>query len=389
MQSNIEDIIESFEKMSLTNASLFTAAKAVADFLPTYDGEGDQLESFISRCDKFFNCYGTTTDNNLSDFCFNVICSKLRGDVSNFLMCRPDLTTWPLTKAALREHYGDKIDRQTLTREFLHLTKYKRESILDFLERLKRMKSRVDVKIQTDSTLTADQKDLLMTQNDLNALDVLTANSDERLRLLLDIKQPQNLIAASDVVIRHSHNEMRVNSLIRTTQGNFRKPFIPKNSYNHRPQQFQQNHNYESARSNNYVPRYNHNNQNYSHSQYNQTPSQVANQNFQQSIPHYNNFNRNVFTRHNPRTNTDVFAPRNAPKPIESPEPMDTSTIRTNTSRKPRNINSPYEEIYNTEMEKQQFPDKTFEEHIQSQPSGSGYQSYQNFYERENQTSKR
>lgn len=60
-------------------------------------------------------------------------------------MCRPHLTNWPEVKTALREHFCDKIDRQTLMREFLLLTKHKNETILD-LERLEQFKSRIEVK---------------------------------------------------------------------------------------------------------------------------------------------------------------------------------------------------------------------------------------------------
>lgn len=114
------------------NNSHFSAAKSVAEFLPIFDGASDQLESFIKRCDKFHNTYGRTNDNNLNDFIFNVICSKLKYNVYNFLMCRPDLSTWPQIRIALREHYGDKIDRQTMMREFLQMSKHRNESMLDF-----------------------------------------------------------------------------------------------------------------------------------------------------------------------------------------------------------------------------------------------------------------
>lgn len=97
-------------------------------------------------------------------------------------MCRPDIPTWPLIKLALRDHYGDKIDRQTMTREFLQMVKTRNESILDFLERVKLTKSKVEVKIHTDSVLTTEQNRSLISQNELNAQDmqdILAANSDD------------------------------------------------------------------------------------------------------------------------------------------------------------------------------------------------------------------
>lgn len=262
-------------KMSLNNNTpSINAAKAIADFLPTFDGNSEQLESFLSRCDKFYDSYGKTTDNGLNDFVFNVICSKLRNDVSNFLMCRPDINTWPQIKISLRQHFGDKIDRQTLIREFLQLLKNKNETILDFLEKLKQMKSRIEVKIQTDETLTNDQKVLLINQNELNALDILTANSDDNLRLLLDIKQPVDLSDAYDLVIKHFHNQSRINALTK------RHEFTRQTSKIQNMSNFKQNINPQTNMS--YYPRINYqsfprqftyNQQNPSYQNY-QTPNQ-------------------------------------------------------------------------------------------------------------------
>ncbi|KAL1506600.1 hypothetical protein ABEB36_005930 [Hypothenemus hampei] len=139
--------------MSLSNSASnqsipnISNVKAIAEYLPFFDEDKDQLECFIDRCEKKFynNYYGRTTDSSLNDFVHNVIYSKLKGNVGNFLMCRPDLTSWLLIKEALREHYGDRIDRQTLTREFLQLNRHRNESIADFLERLKLMKSQVEI----------------------------------------------------------------------------------------------------------------------------------------------------------------------------------------------------------------------------------------------------
>ncbi|CAH1955483.1 unnamed protein product [Acanthoscelides obtectus] len=102
--SALDTITNLLENMSLNNSTITVpsihAAKAIADFLPYFDGDTQQLESFIFRCETFYNTYG----------------------------------------------------------------------------RLKLIKSRVEVKIQTDPSLTPDQKVLLISQNELNALDVLTAN---------------------------------------------------------------------------------------------------------------------------------------------------------------------------------------------------------------------
>ncbi|GJQ85496.1 hypothetical protein Trydic_g17523 [Trypoxylus dichotomus] len=70
----------------------------------------------------------------------------------------------------------------------------------------------------------AEQKTLLINQNELNALDVLAANSDNNLRLLLDIKPANNLASATDIVIRHYHNEQRIRTLSQNLIHHTQKP---------------------------------------------------------------------------------------------------------------------------------------------------------------------
>lgn len=334
----------------------FTAAKCVAEFLPTFDGANDQLESFINRCDKFYNSYGRTLDNNLSEFVFNVISSKLKHNVYNFIMCRPDIITWPLLKTALRNHYGDKIDRQTMMREFLQMTKHRHESILDFLERMKLTKSKVEVKIHIDTVLTAEQKRLLINQNELNALDILAANSDDGLRLILDIRTPATLAEASEVVTRHFHNDTRINNLFRRSDNSrtINKPpqiQLPKqNLPQFKPIPFQNRATFFPP-NNPYIHR-----QNPSTAFPNYPPQNMfSNQsNFNRTIPRQNNFpsqpipiqtrpikqhfptNQQVFGKPQPQKN--VFAPKNDSKPRDF-EPMDTSSAHY--SNKSRNFFRP------------------------------------------------
>ncbi|KAL1491837.1 hypothetical protein ABEB36_012372 [Hypothenemus hampei] len=328
-------------------------------------------------CGKFYNNYGRTTDSSINDFVYNVICSKLKGNVGNFLMCRPDLTSWPLIKEALREHYGDRIDRQTLTREFLQLNRHRNENIVDFLERLKLMKSQVEVKIQTDELLNDGQKVILMNQNELNALDVLSANTDDNLRLLLDLKQPNTLTTASDVVIRHFHNEMRINSLSRRQNNNFH-PTAKTTNVNRKPQPRTYNNFVPSYQSSHQQPSF----QNLQQQYFQPTPKFYTQPTYQQQhdfsknenvywnkpqfpsqpiniqpkqIPQKFLTNRQVFGK--PNNGSNVFSPKNSHKPNHPPEPMDTSSRNTRFSRNnafrpsgPPNFTA--EELYNAEMGK-------------------------------------
>lgn len=83
------------------------------------------------------------------------------------------------------------------------------------MERIKLTKSKVEVKIHIDATLNAEQKRLLINQNELNALDILAANSDDGLRLILDLKAPTTLTESAELVTRQHYNDVRINNLSR------------------------------------------------------------------------------------------------------------------------------------------------------------------------------
>ncbi|XP_072377074.1 uncharacterized protein [Diabrotica undecimpunctata] len=189
------------------------AAKTLADVLPSFNGDPLKLETFIQTCDNFYRTYGQTTDNTLNDYTFSVIRSKLQDNVLNFIMCRPDLNTWPLIRETLKQNFGDRIDRQTLTKEFLQSTKGRNENILDFLARISQIKSRLEVKINAEQGLSAERKAVLIEQNEGNSVDILLCNVDEKTRTILEIHNPGTFIQASDILTRQFYNDQRIQSL--------------------------------------------------------------------------------------------------------------------------------------------------------------------------------
>ncbi|GJQ69649.1 hypothetical protein Trydic_g3608 [Trypoxylus dichotomus] len=237
-------------------------------------------------------------------------------------------------------------------------------------------KSKVEVKIHTDSLLSNEQKKILINQNELNSLDILAANSDEGLRLVLDIKTPTTLSDASEIVTRHFHNDTRIRNLSKRSDNprQLVKPAYPQvtkqsNLYanpNHRyvpPQPL-----VTPLRPNCHIPK-----QDIftSYSNYSRPVTQNAFPNqpqFSRPQPPQNSFpsqpipiqsrpvrqqfptNRQVFGK--PPSQRNVFAPKNNRGPRKS-EPMDISSARTNKTNNlfrptgPRNFTS--QELNNVE----------------------------------------
>ncbi|KAF5294593.1 hypothetical protein FQA39_LY13352 [Lamprigera yunnana] len=114
---------------------------------------------------------------------------------------------------ALGEQFEDRINRQSLTREFLRLLNNRNKNILDFLERVKQIKSQLEMKINSNNLLSNTREVILIEQNEGNALDVILANVDNELRTKLDLKEPNNLIKATNVISRQYYSEQKIISL--------------------------------------------------------------------------------------------------------------------------------------------------------------------------------
>ncbi|KAL3282389.1 hypothetical protein HHI36_005574 [Cryptolaemus montrouzieri] len=211
--------------------STIQAAKEIANTLRPFSGRSEHLEYFINAIDKFFDRYGRTADNSLSEFVFAAICSKIIDEAGDFLLCRHDLNTWPEIKQALRTKFGDKTDRNVLQQQFIYLTKNRNESIAEFLDRLKLLKMRLNLKINSDVEINAATKMALIDQNEVTAVTVLISNCNTELRTLLMLKNPRNIEEATSLVVNHSLMEQHLNLLQNSHHPRTPQKFVNRNSH--------------------------------------------------------------------------------------------------------------------------------------------------------------
>lgn len=324
-ENSIEALSNSFDKIKIQDHSKMVtiqAAKEIAYTLRPFSGRSEHLESFINAIDKFHTRYGTTSDNSLSEFVFASICSKIVEEAGDFILCRPDLNTWPEIKKALRDKFGDRLDRNVLQQQFIFLTRHKNENIIDFLERIKLLKMRLNLKINSDSELAQATKSALIDQNEVTAVTVLISNTSSDLRTLLMIKNPKNIDEATSLVINHTSMEQQINSRhhyqlntpIKIQKGdhnskqnlhnipnNYRMPHF-QNIQNH-TQNFNQSTQFQRQLSPmcNFKPQF---------------PSQPINVQTR-NIPKKYYTNEQVFGKP-----INVFSPQNSHKPQNTPKPM-------------------------------------------------------------------
>lgn len=327
------------DNLDLNNMATITAAKEIAHTLKTFTGKPEHLEFFINSIDRFYNRYFVgQNDDALKEFVISCIQSKIIDEAGDFLLCHPELTTWTLIKQALREKFGDKINRQVLTQQLTFLTKTKTETILEFIERIRLLKNRICLKINSEN-VALPTKQALTEQIEMSAVTVLLANTPSELRTILMFRNPNTIDEAYDIALNHSLVEQQIQARSnilsqRTPNTNFTPKQLP-------PKQTQQQIQMRPyTYSNNFVPIQQPNFNNFNPSYSNQSkpafPSQPINI---QSRPVPQRFftNQQVFGKP-----TNVFSKENSNKNNEKPTPMSITT--RNTTMRDRN---PFNQRYN------------------------------------------
>ncbi|XP_025834037.1 GATA zinc finger domain-containing protein 4-like [Agrilus planipennis] len=308
--------------------SLISAARNYGEILPKFEGKSSNLETFILRVDSFYQKYGNTADVTLNEYVYCLICNKLTGEASDFVTCRPDINTWILLKEALRHKFGDFTDRKILSHQFKMLKIKQDENLVEFIERIRSVQTRLDIKTQSDSALTREQKQIHKEINEQTALEVLYNNSPAMLQTIMDVREHATLSAATNTVLnfitKHPPEKQKTNispkvhinqpinnqfqnqNFTRTSQNN---SFVnrgnvaqntSRNNFTNQPrmQSFQQR-NYNPNTQNNYTSRSTSQNQN-NFRQLNQNTSRVNNAPITrntQNLPPDNSLRSSTFQR--------------------------------------------------------------------------------------------
>lgn len=193
---NLQSIIDSSNTVKMSDA-----LRATVSLLKTFDGNTNRLEAFINITDRFYNRY-YTGDELQKEFVNLAITSKLVGEANDFVLTRPDLTSWPAIKEALRLKFGDPISRQNLTQQLMFSTKNRNESTLDYVLKLKSLVHRISGKIQFEQ-LDNNTKQTLIAQTEPTATHNLMANVPQELRTVLIIQNPTNLSTAQNLIVNY------------------------------------------------------------------------------------------------------------------------------------------------------------------------------------------
>lgn len=320
---HIEEISALLNNITLNEMATLTAAKEIAHTLKTFTGRPEHLEFFIKSIDTFYARYYSATDESLNEFLFATICSKIINEAGDYLLCHPELTTWPLIKIHLRQKFGDKINRHTLTQQLNFLTRHKNESVLEFSDRLKILKNRITLKINSENLVSAT-KTALIEQTEQNAITVLLSNVNSELRTILLMKEPQDLDDTYNILLNHTLIEQQINQRTQMFRhNNTTQTFAHtrQNTLKTKPTDFQ--HNYSNNPHNSFAPKINNHyfQQNSQNTQRPSFPSQPVNIQ-PRPIQHKFPTNQQVFGKL-----TNAF-PKNTQQPLDTPKPMSGVSIQ-------------------------------------------------------------
>ena len=227
-QDELVNLISSLNLDSRSNAILnnnnlkMENLRFHTSLLPTFSGIQSHLESFILAIDEFYALYYNTSEDQ-KKVVIAAIKSKLLDKARDFLLSRPDLTSWATLKVALRQKFGDPITYQILIQQLQYFKINKNENILQFVDRLKsfiqRIFSKIQCEVQDDCA-----KIILINQVQQTSVLILTANSPQTLKTMLMLQRPSTLDDAYSHVLNYDMIESQVNFTNNSNLQNYHMP---------------------------------------------------------------------------------------------------------------------------------------------------------------------
>lgn len=232
---SLEDLSsESIANINLTSNNMANPNNAVnlpilnqyISVIPQFDGDKNKLENFLSICDKFITRYYNSSDESFNDFLLLAITSKLTNEAQNLINSRPELNSWDLIKNALRINFGELRDRESLEQDLLTITLNRNENLIEFGERIKIARSKLNSKIRSDLDLDPATKLIYLNQYDSLALNAFIRNLKGEIRTIVRLRKPRTIEHAISLVIEEENFNYNINQNQNKQIQNIPKPFL-------------------------------------------------------------------------------------------------------------------------------------------------------------------
>lgn len=159
--------------------------KLFGDLLPKFSGNSHELQSFIVEIENYIEKFGSTGNSRINQYCFAMIKSRIIDEARIIINSGPIPNSWVELKQALINKFGFRINFDVLQDQYQNLRRTHKESLLDFLERIKHTKLQFDYQLQMQGF---NMNELVIYRNISEKIGhrVIYNNVDENVRNLLD-----------------------------------------------------------------------------------------------------------------------------------------------------------------------------------------------------------
>lgn len=164
-----------------------STVKYFGELLPRFNGNPNELQTFLIESDHFINQFGTTSNELINRYCFATIKSKLVDQAKTIVYSGPSCDTWTELKHLLNSKFGFKINFDVLQSEYQYMKRRSKESVSEFIDRVKEIKLQYDYQIQLLG-LSPLEINVYRNLSDKIGNTVLYNNVDENSRNLLDLQ---------------------------------------------------------------------------------------------------------------------------------------------------------------------------------------------------------
>lgn len=307
------------------NHTNYQLLRLYLDSIPHYDGNPHTLGIFLDSCEHLIVTFARDVNPDLNNFLIRAIYGKLVGRALTLIGSRLELATWQEVKQALTLSFGDQRNIDCLVQDLISLRPDKNETPYNFGMRCQDARSLVTSKLNSDTSMSVDEKSIRIKNYDNLALKTFIRGLPIQIQTNVRLRNPNTLENAMSFVIEEEnflYSTQKANAL--NTQTNFRpiNRITPTNYNNPFRREFNatktyhQPTNFNNTNQHTFTPNYRPNNQNYQ-------PQRNPN-------PFYNSMDRqntrpNFFATRQPQFTPRPFqnqSPQFTPRPFQNQSPQ-------------------------------------------------------------------
>lgn len=201
------------------NVVIHVSTDTLLRFIKTYDGNRDDLSSWIANCDRAYNLASEEQKTILFAFIQNQLTDRAQSTCSNSIF-----DSWPDLKNFLKSRFGNKKHQTHLLLDLQNCKQSNNETVTQYIQRIETCLKRLLTCIKQSSTNETLLPGQIESTNQL-ALQTFLLGINPRLSQMLRSREPQTLNDAFNIALEEEKFNM-----LQYSQTYKRSIPIPQNS---------------------------------------------------------------------------------------------------------------------------------------------------------------